>query len=235
MAKIKCDKYTIEVLYEDNHIIVVMKPPNMPVQKDSSGDLDMQTALKAYIKEKYNKPGNVYLGIVHRLDRPVGGVMVFARTSKAASRLSDSIAKRETEKKYYAVTQSKLYEQKGELSNYIAKDKKTGNAKIVGKNAEGAKEAALEYRLKEAKNGFYLYDISLITGRHHQIRAQLANAGAPIWGDQRYAFKLYKPGQQIALFAYSISFVHPVKKELVNFKAEQLPGSFPWTVFDEEK
>lgn len=230
MAKIESGKYIIEVLYEDNHIIVVVKPPNMPVQKDESGDLDVQSAIKGYIKKKYDKPGEVYLGIVHRLDRPVGGVMVFARTSKAAARLSKSIASGETTKKYFAITQTKLPSTKGQLKDYLLKDEKTGNSRVVNAKTQGAKEAILNYELKKNENDLNLYDIALLTGRHHQIRAQLANAKAPIWGDQRYAFKLYKPGQQIALFAYSLSFTHPVKKELVSFKSE-IPDTFPWSVF----
>lgn len=231
MAKIACGNKEIEVVYEDNHIIVVVKPPNIPVQKDASEDMDMATAIKAYIKKKYNKPGEVYLGIVHRLDRPVGGVMVFARTSKAAARLSDSIASRETEKNYYAITQARIPKAKGELIDYIVKDEKTGSSRIAVKSTAQAKEAILEYELKESKNSYYLYDISLVTGRHHQIRVQLANAGAPIWGDQRYAYKIYKPGQQIALYAYSLAFMHPVKKEWMKF-TKDMPDIFPWTVFE---
>jgi len=231
MAEIKCAKQKIEILYEDNHIIVVVKPPNIPVQKDASEDMDMATAIKAYIKNKYNKPGEVYLGIVHRLDRPVGGVMVFARTSKAAARLSVSIASRETEKKYYTISQAMLPKTKGELANYIVKDEKTGSSRVVSEKTGEAKEAILRYELKKSKNGYYLYDVSLVTGRHHQIRVQMANAAAPIWGDQRYAYKIYKPGQQIALFAYSLSFMHPVKKEPMKFTIE-MPKVFPWTVFE---
>ena len=148
------------------------------MQKDDSGDMDMQNAIKAYIKRKYKKTGDVYLGIVHRLDRPVGGVMVFARTSKAAARLSASIVAGEVAKNYFAITQTKLPEVKGQLVNLLVKDDKTGTSRVVDKQTAESKEAVLNYELKEVRTGLNLYNITLLTGRHHQIRAQLANAGA---------------------------------------------------------
>ena len=202
----------LNILYEDNHIIVVEKIINVPVQKDSSEDEDMLEIIKSYLKEKYNKPGNVYLGLVHRLDRPVGGIMVFAKTSKAASRLSDEIRKNNVHKKYLAVVHGKI-DEKGKLIDKISKDNKTNNT-YLDKNG---KEAILEYKLLkyDAKNDLSLLDINLITGRHHQIRFQLSNYGYPIYGDQRYGKQDKK---QIKLFAYSLTFIHPVKKEEMTFK-----------------
>lgn len=202
----------LNILYEDNHIIVVIKPYNIPVQEDSSNDIDMLTIIKKYLKEKYNKPGNVYLGLVHRLDRPVSGIMVFAKTSKAASRLSDEIRKNNVHKTYLAIVHGTLNEKSGKLVNKISKDTKTNNSYIDNKNG---KEAILEYNVLKEDNDLSLLKINLITGRHHQIRFQLSNIGHSIYGDQRYGLKNKK---QIKLFAYNLEFIHPVKKELMSFK-----------------
>ncbi len=201
----------LNVLYEDNHIIVVIKKENIPVQEDSSKDKDLITIIKEYLKEKYNKPGNVYLGLVHRLDRPVGGIMVFAKTSKAASRLSDEIRNNKVHKKYMAIVHGKIDEE-GKLVNKISKDSKTNNTYLD----ENGKEAILYYkRIKYNKEkDLSLVDINLITGRHHQIRFQLSNYGYPIYGDQRYGRQDKK---QIRLFAYELSFIHPVTKEEMTF------------------
>lgn len=220
----------INILYEDNHLLVVEKPVNMPVQADSSHDIDLLTTLKGYIKEKYNKPGEVYLGLVHRLDRPVGGVMVFARTSKAASRLSAQFAQNTAKKRYAAIVCGKT---RGEekLACYIKKDEKTGNACVVPPSAHGAKSAALYYRCIAQKDNLSLIDVELFTGRHHQIRLQCAHGNFPIWGDQRYN-KNAKPGEQIALFSYSLTLTHPTKKEEMHFTA--LPEGRSWSAFSEE-
>lgn len=204
----------LNILYEDNHIIVVEKKINIPVQADSSKDEDLLTIIKEYLKEKYDKKGNVYLGLVHRLDRPVGGIMVFAKTSKAASRLSNEIKSNKFHKKYMAIVHGKINEE-GKLVNKISKDNKTNNS-FLDKNG---KEAILYYkriRYNKEKN-LSLVDIDLITGRHHQIRFQLSNYGYPIYGDQRYGFQDKK---QIRLFAYELKFIHPVKKEEMVFKIE---------------
>ena len=202
----------LKILYEDNHIIVVIKPYNVPVQADSSNDLDMLTIIKNYIKEKYNKPGNVYLGLVHRLDRPVGGVMVFAKTSKAASRLSEEVRTNKIHKTYLTVVHGILDKKCDKLINKMSKDEKTHNSYIDEKNG---KEAVLEYKVIKEEDNLSLLKINLITGRHHQIRLQLSNINHPIYGDQRYGFQDKK---QIMLYAYKLEFTHPVTKELMTFK-----------------
>jgi len=204
----------INIIYEDNHLLVVEKKPNIPVQQDSSKDLDMLTILKKYLKEKYNKPGNVYLGLVHRLDRPVGGIMVFAKTSKAASRLSDQIRKGEIKKYYLAVVNGTLKKEKEILENYIYKDEKTGNSKIVDKDYTNSKYAKLEYEVLEEnkKENLSLVKILLHTGRHHQIRLQFSNIGNSLYGDQRYGKQDKK---QIALWAYKLEFKHPTQDEIL--------------------
>ena len=203
----------LEVLYEDNHIIVVIKPFNIPTQEDSSKDKDMLTIIKDYIKKKYNKPGNVYLGLVHRLDRPASGVMVFARTSKAASRLSDEVRNRIIKKTYLAIVHGKTKEQE-KLVDYISKDNKTNNSFI---DKTSGKESILTYtRLKYDENDdLSLIKVELETGRHHQIRLQMSNIGHPLYGDQRYGKQDKK---QLALFAYKLEFTHPVTKEQMTFK-----------------
>lgn len=200
----------MQILYEDNHIIVVIKECNIPVQEDNSKDLDMLTMIKQYIKEKYNKPGNVYLGLVHRLDRPVGGVMVFAKTSKAASRLSEQIRNKSIEKRYIALTHNHTKEHEI-LKDKLLKNEKTNTSKID----EKGKYATLEYNLIEYRNNMSLIDINLLTGRHHQIRVQLSHHGYPIYGDQRYGID--KEGIQIHLWAYKLKFKHPVKDEIMEF------------------
>ena len=200
----------MQILYEDNHIIVVIKECNIPVQEDNSKDLDMLTMIKQYIKEKYNKPGNVYLGLVHRLDRPVGGVMVFAKTSKAASRLSEQIRNKSIEKRYIALTHNNTKEHEI-LKDKLLKNEKTNTSKID----EKGKYAILEYNLIEYRNNMSLIDINLLTGRHHQIRVQLSHHGYPIYGDQRYGID--KEGIQIHLWAYKLKFKHPVKDEIMEF------------------
>lgn len=200
----------INVLYEDNHIIVVVKECNVPVCEDSSKDKDLLTMIKEYLKEKYNKPGNVYLGLVHRLDRPVGGVMVFAKTSKAASRLSEQIRTSSIEKHYVALTHNKA-KNSDILVDYLEKNCKT-NTSFVSKNG---KKSILEYKLINYKNNMSLVDISLKTGRHHQIRVQLSHAGLPIYGDQRYGID--KEGIQIHLWCYKLKFKHPTKDDVLEF------------------
>lgn len=214
----------LKILYEDNHIIVVIKPYNVPVQADSSNDLDMLTIIKNYIKEKYNKPGNVYLGLVHRLDRPVGGVMVFAKTSKAASRLSEEVRTNKIHKTYLAVVHGILDKKCDKLINKISKNEKTHNSYIDEKNG---KEAILEYKVIKEEDNLSLLKINLITGRHHQIRLQLSNINHPIYGDQRYGFQDKK---QIMLYAYKLEFTHPVTKELMTFK--NLPN---WNIVKSEE
>lgn len=205
-----------EILYEDNHIIVVVKKPNVPVQKDESNDEDLLTIIKEYLKTKYNKPGNVYLGLVHRLDRPVGGVMVFAKTSKSASRLSELIRNNELNKTYLALVHGKMDKEYERLENYLYKDEATHTSKIV--SSDKGKLSILDYKVLKYDdiNNMSLLKIKLHTGRHHQIRVQLANINHPIYGDQKYGHD--RVGIQIHLWASKLSFKHPVKDEIVEFK-----------------
>lgn len=206
----------IKVLYEDNHLLVVEKPVNVPMCEDSSGDPDLLNMLKDYLKKKYDKPGNVYLGLVHRLDRPVGGVCVFARTSKAASRLSSQVADHETFKKtYLAVVKDDGLEDKGRFEDKLLKDHKTNTVRVD----ENGKRAVLEYEVLKRKEGLALVKVYLKTGRSHQIRVQFASRKHPLYGDQRYNPEA-RPGQQIALWAYELSFKHPTTSEVLQFKCE---------------
>ena len=207
----------LKVLYEDNHIIVVIKPYNIPSQSDKTNDIDMLSLVKEYIKEKYQKPGNVYVGLVHRLDRPVGGIMVFAKTSKAASRLSESIRNKSFSKTYLAVVNGKFEKQNGILENYLWKDEALNMSKVVSKDKKGAKLARLTYEVLAEKNDLSLVKINLETGRHHQIRVQFSNAGHSLYGDQKYGKD--SMGQQLALWAYRLEFKHPVKDEIMKFEA----------------
>ena len=214
----------MKIIYEDNHLLVVLKPINIPVQEDDSKDLDMLTYLKKYLKEKYNKPGNVYLGLVHRLDRPVSGIMVISKTSKAASRLSEQIRNHTFKKEYMAVLCGKT-PKKDILVDKLLKNPKT-NTTVV---SEKGKEAILSYELIKYKNNYSLVKINLETGRSHQIRVQFSSRGYPLYGDQRYNKKAL-PKQQIALFANRLEFIHPVTKEKLFFE-EELPNFEPWNIF----
>ena len=212
----------LNVLYEDNHIIVVEKPCNVLSQGDNSGDVSLLDMVKDYVKVKYNKPGNVYIGLVHRLDRPVGGIMVFARTSKAASRLSEQVRSKSFVKKYYAIVSGKV-----ESSTYIDKLERLDNGNTIV--SPRGKESILDFELVSYNKEFdcSLVDISLKTGRHHQIRVQFASRGHFLLGDQRYGVE---DKTQIALFAYYLSFVHPVTKEVMEFSL--LPEKIGhWTKF----
>lgn len=224
----------LKVIYEDNHILVVEKPPNIPSQSDKTNDIDMLTICKKYIKEKYNKPGNVYLGLVHRLDRPVGGIMIFAKTSKAASRLSNQVREKIFKKKYLAVVDGKPENKTGILEDYLYKDERNNISKVVNKDKKNAKYAKLEYELivyDEVKN-LSLLSINLYTGRHHQIRVQLSNFGHSIFGDQKYGTR--GKGKQIALWAYELEIEHPITKEKMTFK--DLPQSKgTWSILNKLK
>ena len=218
----------VKVLYEDNHIIVAIKPCGVLSQSDGSGNPDMLTILKAYIKEKYSKPGEVYLGLVHRLDRPVSGVMVFARTSKAASRLSEQIRTRKVEKIYRCVVKGVL-EGSGRLENYIFKDESRNMVTVSDTERPGYKTSYLDYKALASKDGLTLVEVKLGTGRSHQIRAQMAHAGYPLFADQKYG-EADKGCKDIALEAYKLTFEHPVKRELITFEAP-IPQEFPWNLF----
>lgn len=214
----------INIIYEDNHLLVVEKPVNIPVQEDSSKDMDFLTMLKDFIKKRDNKPGNVYLGLVHRLDRPVGGIMVFAKTSKCASRLSEQVRNRTFKKTYLAVVEGEL-EEKGTLIDKLLKDTKNNIVK-VDKNG---KDAILDYELVECKDNLSLVKINLQTGRSHQIRVQFSSRNHALFGDQKYN-RNAKVGEQIALFSNSITLTHPTTKESLTFKIE-VPNKKPWNNF----
>ena len=214
----------LNVLYEDNHIIVVVKPFNVLSQGDSTGDISIMDEIKDYIKIKYHKPGNVYLGLVHRLDRPVGGIMVFARSSKAASRLCKYFNEHTVEKKYLAIVHGKMEKEKGELRDLLKKEK-DGNTIV----SPDGKEAILEYEVLDynLEHDCSLVSILLKSGRHHQIRVQFASRGHYLLGDQRYGVM---DNKQISLFAYSLSFPHPISKEVIHFQ-EYPPKIDYWTIF----
>lgn len=214
----------INVIYEDNHLLVVEKEPNIPVQADDSKDDDLLTILKRYLKQKYNKPGNVYLGLVHRLDRPVGGVMVFAKTSKAASRLSEQVRTHKFEKIYYAVLEGIIEPKTAILKDKLLKDPKTNITK-VDKNG---KDAELAYEVISYKDNLSLVKVNLKTGRSHQIRVQFSSRNYPLYGDQKYNKKAEKA--QIALYATELSFYHPITNEKISFNIN-LPNKYPFNLF----
>ena len=218
----------INVLFEDNHLLVVEKPINIPVQADKSGDENLLDILKQYLKEKYNKPGNVYLGLVHRLDRPVGGVMVFAKTSKAASRLSEQVRNHILKKEYHSIVAGNI-NNKGNFIDKLLKDERNNKVSV---NPKG-KEARLSYEKIAFKDNLSLVKINLETGRSHQIRVQFSYHGYPLYGDQKYNLNS-KVGEQIALVATKLEFVHPITKEVVSF-VSKVPNRYPWNIFNNGK
>ena len=211
----------MKIIYEDNHIIVVEKIPNIPSQSDKTEDKDMLTIIKEYIKEKYNKPGNVYLGLVHRLDRPVGGVMVFAKTSKAASRLSEEVRNKTMKKTYLAIVNGKMEEESTQFVDYMWKDEKNNTSYVASENKKNAKRAELDYKVLKYDSGkdLSLVEVDLHTGRHHQIRVQFSSRKHAIYGDNKYHGR--GAGTGICLWAYKLEFMHPTTKEKMVF--EDLP------------
>ena len=220
----------LKILYEDNHLLFVIKPVNIPVQEDRTGDPDLLNVVKSDIKERYNKPGNVYVGMVHRLDRPVGGVMVFAKTSKAASRISDVIRKQEMEKKYLAIVRGVPDKEFARLEDYLVKNKKKNIVHTSTRENKEAKRALLDFEVLGTKKGLSLLAITLHTGRPHQIRVQLASRGLPLYGDQKYGENVNKPGEQIALWSSELALPHPTKKEKIRISAAP-PNEYPWNLF----
>ena len=215
----------INIIYEDNHLLVIEKPAGVPVQADSSKDIDLITILKEYRIKNENKKGDAYIGLVHRLDRPVGGIMVFAKTSKAASRLSDEIRKNNFHKTYYAVIKG-IPPKEGKLEDYLIKNEKENISYVTTK--EKGKYSCLEYKLLNTNNNLSLVKINLITGRSHQIRVQFSTRGYPLVGDSKYG---NNPNNiDIALFAKSITFNHPTTKEELTFNLE-LPKKYPFNIF----
>ena len=223
------EKYqNINILYEDNHLLVVHKPANIPVCKDSSNDIDLLSKLKKYIKIKYNKQGNIFLGLVHRLDRPVEGIIVFAKTSKAASRLSSQISKREFTKTYYAVVEN-TPPKNGTFINYLSKDEKTNTSYVT--TEDKGKKSILDFETINKKDNLSLVKINLQTGRHHQIRVQFSHNKYPLYGDHKYNKNFIKDNKtNIALIAKKLEFYHPTTKELLKFEID-LPKKYPYTLF----
>lgn len=221
----------LTVLYEDNHIIVVLKPQNAPCCEDVTGDEDMLTKIKNYIKVKENKPGNVYVGLVHRLDRVTGGVMVYAKSSKAASRLSEQMRNGDFEKKYLTVVCGSPKDDRALLVDYMKKNPVNNMVYVCPPTVEGAKRAELEYVKIAEKNGLSLMLVTLHTGRTHQIRVQMAHNGTPVYGDMRYGGENAVKGK-IALWATSLGFFHPISKEKMVFKIQPPMENKPWNLFD---
>lgn len=223
----------INIVYEDNQILVVVKPQNLPVCKDETGDDDLLNLLKQYLAKKYNKPGEAFLGLVHRLDRPTGGVMVFARNSKSAARLADRLKEGELEKRYLSVTVGVPKQPRNVLKNALYKDTSKNQVYCVPVATEGAKLAILEYHTLAEKMGHALVDIKLITGRSHQARVQMANIGCPLFGDQKYG-NGKSPVTNLALWAYELRFPHPVSKDIMVFRVMPPAEEIPWKAFDIE-
>lgn len=226
----------LNILYEDNHLIVVVKPQNIPSQADESGDKDMLTLVKEYIKEKYNKPGEAFVGLVHRLDRPTGGIMVFAKTSKAASRLSEQIRDNQMQKTYYAITTHIPQAKQDILLNYLKKDEKNNIVKIVTRADTGAKKAELSYKVLQTNDDDNaLLEVKLITGRGHQIRVQLAGINCPLFGDNKYGKDKSKMSNNLGLWAGRLEFNHPVTKVKMTFACPPNLDEQPWKKFYMEK
>ena len=218
----------INIIYEDNHLLIVHKPANMPVCEDSSKDTDLLSKLKEYIKIKYNKTGNIYLGLVHRLDRPVEGIIVFAKTSKSASRLSNQIQQKQLKKTYYAIVENKPPKE-GTFINYLTKNEKNNTSYVT--NEKKGKKSILNYETINTKNNLSLVKINLQTGRHHQIRVQFSHNNYPLYGDHKYNKNFIKDNKtNIALISKKIEFYHPTTKELLQFEIE-LPKRYPYTLF----
>ncbi|HNT92921.1 MAG: RluA family pseudouridine synthase [Bacteroidales bacterium] len=219
-----------EILYEDNHIIIVNKRSSDLVQGDGTGDESLDNIVREYIKEKYNKPGDVFLGVIHRLDRPVSGCVVYARTSKALTRLSELFRSREVRKTYWAIVSDRPPAEEGELSNYLKKNEKQNKSYVYDNEVKGSKGATLSYRILARSERYYLLEIDLHTGRHHQIRAQLAAAGCPVRGDLKYGARRSNEGGGISLHSRRVTFIHPVKKLEITAEAP-LPDDKIWKLF----
>ncbi len=223
----------MQIVYEDNHIIVVIKPQNQPTQKDQSGDIDLLNEIKDYIKQKYNKPGEAFIGLVHRLDRPTGGLMVFARNSKSADRLTKQIQNGEFDKVYYAVVDGRIKVKTEKLVNYLKKDEQNNIVKICPPLENGAKKAELIYNTLDINENKSLLSVKILTGRSHQIRVQLSNIGFPIVGDMKYNKNASKGF--LALWAGRLEFNHPVTKKRMVFISSPDETLFPWNQFNISK
>ena len=218
------------VVYEDNHLIIVDKRPSEIVQGDKTGDEPLSETVKRYLKEKYAKPGNVFLGVTHRLDRPVSGLVVFAKTGKALARLNDMFRQSEVKKTYWAIVKNHPPQEEGELVHYLVRNEQQNKSYAYDKEVKNSKLAVLHYRLIGCSDNYYLLEVDLKTGRHHQIRCQLAKMGCPIKGDLKYGFPRTNPDGSICLHARRICFVHPVSKERVDVTAPVPEGNL-WMSF----
>ena len=223
----------LDIFYEDNHIIVLKKPFNVPTQKDSSNDICLVDMVKEYLKEKYNKPGNVYVGLIHRLDRPTGGIMVFAKTSKAAERLSKNFKEHNIEKKYLAVLVGIPKSKQGRLENYLKKDEKTNTVRLSAMSEEDSKLAVLDYNVLDNNEKYSLVDVNLQTGRSHQIRVQMSANKTPVFADFKYGKGV--KDTNLALFAYKLQFTHPTTKKVMTFLCEPPTEDMPWSLFNVSK
>lgn len=220
-------KDNLEVLYEDNHLIIVNKKAGDIVQGDKTGDTPLSEIVKSYIKKKYDKPGNVFLGVVHRLDRPTSGVVIFARTSKALERLNKMLRDKTIQKTYWAIVKNKPVRATGTLEHYLKKNPKNNKSSVFNKETEGSKKAVLHYHLRQSLDNYHLLEIDLETGRHHQIRAQLSFMGSPIKGDLKYGFPRSNKDASIHLHARRVAFIHPVSKTPIDCSAP-LPNDPVW-------
>jgi 23S rRNA pseudouridine1911/1915/1917 synthase len=220
----------MQVLYEDNHIIIVNKQSGEIVQGDKTGDTPLSDTVKDYIKEKYQKPGNVFLGVVHRLDRPVSGIVVFARTSKALARLNEMFRNGDVHKTYWAITKNTPTQPEGTLENWLVRNEKQNKSYAYDHEVPQSKKALLKYKVIGHNDNYALIEVQLMTGRHHQIRCQLATMGCPIKGDLKYGAKRSNPDGSISLMARRVSFAHPVSKQLITVEAP-LPENSLWCTF----
>ncbi|WP_106484674.1 RluA family pseudouridine synthase [Bacteroides sp. Marseille-P3684] len=220
----------MKVIYEDNHIIVVSKTASEIVQGDKTGDTPLSELVKHYLKEKYNKPGNVFIGVTHRLDRPVSGLVVFAKTSKALARLNEMFKNGDVHKTYWAIVKNCPQETEATLEHYLVRNEKQNKSYAYDREKPGAKKAILHYKLIGHSDNYFLLEVDLKTGRHHQIRCQLAKIGCPIKGDLKYGFPRSNPDGSICLHARRVSFIHPVSKELIELEAP-LPEGNLWKGF----
>lgn len=217
----------MKVVYEDNHIIIVNKRSGEIVQGDKTGDKPLSDIVKEYIKEKYNKPGNVFLGVVHRLDRPVSGLVVFAKTSKALSRLNDMFRTGDVHKTYWAITKRRDIAPEGTLTDWLTRNERQNKSYAHANEVPGAKKAILKYKVRSVSDNYMLLEVTLLTGRHHQIRCQLAHMGCPIKGDLKYGAPRSNPDGSISLHSRRVEFVHPVSKEQICVEAE-VPADRLW-------
>jgi 23S rRNA pseudouridine1911/1915/1917 synthase len=219
-----------EILYEDNHIIAVYKRSSDLAQGDKTGDVSLDTEIKKYLAEKYKKPGEVFLGVVHRLDRPVSGVILFARTSKALERLNEMFRTKQVKKTYLAIVKERPPEEEATVTHFLKKNESQNKSYVYDNEVKGSKEASLTYRTKGRSDRYYLLEIELHSGRHHQIRAQLAKIGCPVKGDLKYGYPRSNDDGSISLLAWKLEFIHPVRKEKISIKAHFPEGDI-WSVF----